>query len=189
MIETLFESTPLLLTGVFVFGLIIGSFLNVVILRVPPLLEHDWRCQCQDLLQLKPDEDERPPGIVIARSKCPKCGHHIRAIENIPILSYLVLRGKCAACKTRISPRYPVVELTTAILFALTIWHFGPNMQGLTALFLTAFLLALAGIECQRESHEAALIVLDPQDGGDADGHDLLWCRRRDLLYVHAAGQ
>jgi leader peptidase (prepilin peptidase)/N-methyltransferase len=151
MIEIFLESTPLLFTEVFVFGLIIGSFLNVVILRVPPLLEHDWRCQCQELLQLKPDEDDRPPGIVIARSKCPKCGHPIRAIENIPVLSYLVLRGKCAACKTRISPRYPLVELTTAILFVVTIWHFGPNMQGLTALFLTAFLVALAGIDADHQ--------------------------------------
>ena len=149
--ETLFESAPLLFAGVFVFGLMIGSFLNVVILRVPPLLEHDWRCQCKDLLQLKPDEDDRPPGIVYARSKCPKCGHHIRAIENIPVISYLMLLGRCSACKTRISPRYPLVELATAILFALTIWHFGPNLQGLTALFLTAFLIALAGIDADHQ--------------------------------------
>jgi leader peptidase (prepilin peptidase)/N-methyltransferase len=151
MFELLFQSTPLLLAGVIVFGLIIGSFLNVVILRVPPLLEHDWRCQCQELLQLKPDLDNRPPGIVLARSECPNCGHHIRALENIPVLSYLVLRGKCAACKARISPRYPLVEFTTAILFALTIWHFGPNLQGLTALFLTAFLIALAGIDADHQ--------------------------------------
>jgi len=151
MIDVIFESAPLLFAGVFVFGLMIGSFLNVIILRVPPLLEHDWRCQCKDLLQLKPDEDDRPPGIVYARSKCPKCGHHISAIENIPLLSYLVLRGKCSACKTRISPRYPLVELTTAILFVVTIWHFGPNLQGLTALFLTAFLIALAGIDADHQ--------------------------------------
>jgi len=151
MIEIFFESAPLLLAGVFVFGLIIGSFLNVVILRVPALLEYDWRCQCQELLQLKPDEDDRPPGIVLARSKCPKCGHHIRAIENIPVISYLGLRGKCAACKARISPRYPLVELTTAILFTITIWHFGPNLQGLTALFLTAFLVALTGIDADHQ--------------------------------------
>ena len=151
MFELLSQSTPLLLAGVIVFGLIIGSFLNVVILRVPPLLEHDWRCQCQELLQLKLDQDNRPPGIVLARSKCPNCGHHIRALENIPLLSYLVLRGKCAACNARISPRYPLVELTTAILFALTIWHFGPSLQGLTALFLTAFLIALAGIDADHQ--------------------------------------
>ncbi len=151
MIQTLFESTPLLLAGVFIFGLIIGSFLNVVILRVPLLLEYDWRCQCHELLQTEPDEKERPPGIVLARSKCPKCGHHIRAIENIPVLSYLALRGKCSACKAPISLRYPLIELTTAILFALTIWHFGPTLQGLSALLLTAFLIALAGIDTDHQ--------------------------------------
>jgi len=151
MIEIFLESAPLLFAEVFVLGLIIGSFLNVVILRVPPLLEHDWRCQCQELLQLKSGEEDRPPGIVIARSKCPSCGHQISAIENIPVLSYLALRGKCSACKTRISPRYPLVELTTAILFVVTIWHFGPNMQGLTALLLTACLVALAGIDADHQ--------------------------------------
>ena len=151
MFEFLFQSTPLLLSGVFVFGLMVGSFLNVVILRVPPLLEHGWRCQCKELLRLIPEEDEPPPGLVFSRSRCPNCGHQIRAIENIPVLSYLVLQGKCAACKARISPRYPLVELTTAILFALTMWHFGPNLQGLTALFLTAFLIALAGIDADHQ--------------------------------------
>jgi len=151
MIETLVESTPLLFAGVFLFGLIFGSFLNVVILRIPPLLEYDWRCQCKELLELKGDEEEKPPGIVVSRSRCPKCGHGIRATENIPVLSYVLLRGKCSACKTRISPRYPLVELTTAILFLVTIWHFGPNLQGLTALLLTAFLIVLAGIDLDHQ--------------------------------------
>ena len=151
MIETLVESTPLLFAGVFLFGLIFGSFLNVVILRIPPLLEYDWRCQCKELLELKGDEEEKPPGIVVSRSRCPKCGHGIRATENIPVLSYVLLRGKCSACKARISPRYPLVELTTAILFLVTIWHFGPNLQGLTALLLTAFLIVLAGIDLDHQ--------------------------------------
>lgn len=151
MIEILMESTPLLYAGVFVFGLIIGSFLNVVILRVPALLEHDWRCQCQELLELKTDEEQKPPGIVFARSKCPKCGHNIGASENIPLLSYILLRGKCSSCKTRISPRYPLVELCTAVLFTLTIWHFGLNLQGLTALILTACLIALTGIDTDHQ--------------------------------------
>ncbi len=100
------ESTPLLLGGGFFFGLLIGSFLNVVILRVPVLLEHDWKCQCQELLEIKAEEIERPPGIVFSRSHCPKCGHNIRSWENIPLISYLVLRGKCSSCKTSISLRY-----------------------------------------------------------------------------------
>jgi len=151
MLDTLLESAPLLYAGVFIFGAVIGSFLNVVILRVPPLLEYDWRCQCRELLDLETAEEDRPPGIVFARSHCMKCGHGIRAYENIPLISYLALRGKCSACKARISLRYPLVELITAILFVITIWHFGPNLQGLTALFLTAMLVAMAGIDIDHQ--------------------------------------
>ena len=151
MLETVFESAPLLFAGVFLFGAIIGSFLNVVILRIPPLLEYDWRCQCRELLELEKTSEEQPPGIVVSRSRCPKCGHHIKAHENIPLISYLLLRGKCAACKARISLRYPLVEFTTALLFTITIWHFGPNLQGATALFLTAMLIAMAGIDIDHQ--------------------------------------
>jgi len=149
--EILLESTPLFYTGVFILGAMIGSFLNVVILRVPLLLEYDWRCQCRELLELEQGEEARPPGVIISRSKCPKCGHGIRAYENIPLISYLFLGGKCSACKTGISIRYPTVELLTAVLFVMTIWHFGPNLQGLTALFLTAFLVAMAGIDIDHQ--------------------------------------
>lgn len=151
MLDILLESTPLLYAGVFILGAMIGSFLNVVILRVPPLLEFDWRCQCRELLELESTDEAKPPGIVFARSHCMKCGHGIRAWENIPLISYAALRGKCSACKARISPRYPIVELITAILFVVTIWHFGPNLQGLTALFLTALLIAMAGIDIDHQ--------------------------------------
>ena len=151
MLETVFESAPLLYAGVFVFGAIIGSFLNVVILRIPTLLEYDWRCQCRELLEQDESDEERPPGIIVSRSKCPKCGHGIKAHENIPLLSYLLLRGKCSACKARIPFRYPLVEFVTAVLFVVTIWHFGPNLQGLTALFLTALLIAMAGIDIDHQ--------------------------------------
>jgi len=146
-LDILFASTPLLYAGVFIFGAVIGSFLNVVILRVPPLLEFDWRCQCRDLLEIESGEAERPPGIVFSRSHCTKCGHGIKSYENIPLISYMALRGKCSACKARISPRYPLVEFITGILFVITIWHFGPTLQGLTALLLTAALIAMAGID------------------------------------------
>jgi len=151
VLETVFESAPLLYAGVFFFGAVIGSFLNVVILRIPPLLEYDWRCQCHELLEQDKHEEERPPGIVFSRSRCPKCGHGIKAYENIPLLSYLLLRGKCSACKARIPFRYPLVEFITALLFVITIWHFGPNLQGLTALFLTALLVAMAGIDIDHQ--------------------------------------
>ena len=151
MLETVIESTPLLYAGVFVFGAVIGSFLNVVILRIPPLLEYDWRCQCRELLELEKNDEERPPGIIISRSRCPKCGHSIKAHENIPLLSYLLLRSKCSACKATIPFRYPLIEFVTAVLFVFTIWHFGPNLQGLTALFLTALLIAMAGIDIDHQ--------------------------------------
>jgi len=151
MLETLFASAPLLYGGVFVFGAIIGSFLNVVILRLPPLLEHDWRCQCQELLSLPVDECRKPPGIVVPRSRCPNCGHGIRAYENVPVLSFMFLRGRCSACRARISWRYPLVELTTALSFVITLWHFGPTAQAAGALLLTAVLIALTGIDADTQ--------------------------------------
>jgi leader peptidase (prepilin peptidase)/N-methyltransferase len=151
MTDLFLESTPLLIAGVFVFGLIVGSFLNVVILRVPPLLEHDWRCQCQELLEIPVTDDKRPPGIALDRSKCPKCGHAIRARENIPVLSYLVLKGRCSACTEKISLRYPLVELLTAVLFSITVWHFGFSPQGLAALVFTGMLIAMAGIDIDHQ--------------------------------------
>jgi leader peptidase (prepilin peptidase)/N-methyltransferase len=151
MMETVLAQAPLLYAGVFVLGAAIGSFLNVVILRVPPLLEHDWRCQCKELLGQKDEITERPPGIVFTRSKCPNCGHGIKALENIPLLSYLFLRGKCSGCKVRISPRYPLVEFLTAVLFVVSIWHFGATLQGLSALFLTACLISVAGIDIDHQ--------------------------------------
>ena len=151
MLDILFASPPLLFGGVFVLGAIIGSFLNVVILRLPPLMEHDWRCQCQELLALPQDEHAKPPGIALARSRCPHCGHGIKAHENIPIVSYLMLRGRCSSCQGKISARYPLVELTTALLFLITLWHFGPTLQGLWALVFTAVLIALTGIDADTQ--------------------------------------
>ena len=151
MLETIFASAPLLYGGVFVFGAIIGSFLNVVILRLPALLEHDWRCQCRELLALSADTDKKPPGIVLSRSQCPHCGHVIRSYENIPLLSFAFLRGRCSACKDRIAWRYPLVEGVTAGLFVITLWHFGPTLPGLFALLLTAVLIALTGIDADTQ--------------------------------------
>ena len=151
MIDAVLESAPLLYAGVFLLGTIIGSFLNVLILRLPALLEYDWRCQCRELLELDPEPDARPPGIVLSRSRCPHCGHGIRAWENIPLFSYVVLGGKCSNCGGRISPRYPIVEFATAVLFLVTIWHFGPTIQGATALFLTSALVVMAGIDIDHQ--------------------------------------
>ena len=154
MLDLVTASTPLFLTGVFIFGLLIGSFLNVVILRLPARLEHDWRCQCKELLAIdSPESDSTasPPDIVWSRSHCPKCGHLIKSYENIPIISYLLLRGRCSSCKTPISMRYPVVEAITAIMFLVVAMHFGPTLQTLAALVLTAVFIALTGIDIDHQ--------------------------------------
>jgi leader peptidase (prepilin peptidase)/N-methyltransferase len=151
MVTDLLMNTPLFLTGVFIFGLLLGSFLNVLILRLPPRLEHDWRCQCRELLQLEGEAEKQPPSLVWARSECPACGHQITAVENIPVLSYLFLRGRCSGCGKRISIRYPVVELGTALLFLITAMHFGPTIQCLAAIVFTAFLVGLTGIDIDHQ--------------------------------------
>ena len=100
-----------------VVGLMVGSFLNVVIHRLPVMMEREWHSQCRDLLELEaPSDNKEAYSLVRPRSRCPDCGHQISALENIPILSYLVLGGKCSSCKTRISPQYPLVELFTAVV-------------------------------------------------------------------------
>ena len=150
MLELITASTLLFLTGVFVFGLLIGSFLNVVILRLPVRLEHDWQCQCRELLAIEGSDNEPsrpPPGIMLSRSHCPKCDHLIKPYENIPLLSYLFLRGRCSSCGTPISKRYPIIEAVTALLFLAVAVHFGPSIQLLAALGLTATLIVLTVID------------------------------------------
>jgi leader peptidase (prepilin peptidase)/N-methyltransferase len=128
-------------------GLLVGSFLNVVILRMPARLFHDWRCQCRELLELDADEDPPPPGIALGRSRCPRCGHGIRAVDNLPLVSWLLLRGRCRDCGAPISVRYPVVELLTALLSVAVIAALGPNWTGLAGLALTWALIAGSGID------------------------------------------
>ena len=128
------------------FGLCIGSFLNVVIHRMPLMLEREWRAESAELLgvQLEPAETlslSRP------RSRCPSCGHAITWYENIPVLSYLWLRGRCSECRTRISPRYPLVEMLTGILFGLVGWRFGATPVALLWCGFAAVLVALSGID------------------------------------------
>ena len=154
MLDLLSSNTPLFLTGVFVFGLLIGSFLNVVILRLPARLEYDWRSQCRELLELdtgSAEKDKKPPGIMWSRSKCPKCGHVIKSHENIPLLSYLLLKGRCASCQEPIPIRYPTIEATTTLLFLLVAMQFGPTMQTLAAFGFTALLITLTVIDIDHQ--------------------------------------
>jgi leader peptidase (prepilin peptidase) / N-methyltransferase len=127
-------------------GLLIGSFLNVVIYRLPKILERQWADECASLQGKLPPAVE-PFNLAVPRSKCPHCGHPIAWYENFPVLSYLALRGACSACKTPISPRYPLVEITTGLLFFLSIWQWGANFTGLAWCAFSAILLALALID------------------------------------------
>ena len=131
----------------FVFGLLIGSFLNVVILRLPARLEWQWRRDSRELLELEEPNAAPPPDIVVGRSFCPKCAHQLGAFDNIPLISFLVLRGRCRYCRAPISWQYPAVELLTGVAFAACVWHFDPGWQALAALVFTAILIALAGID------------------------------------------
>jgi len=128
-------------------GLLVGSFLNVVILRYPVALLHDWRCQCRELLELEPAADEAPPSVATGRSRCPACTTPIAWYDNVPVLSWLLLRGRCRHCSAPISKRYPAVELLAALLGLIVIWQLGVGPAGLAGLGLTWALIAAAGID------------------------------------------
>ncbi len=127
-------------------GLCIGSFLNVVIHRMPLMMERGWKLESAELLGVK-IEEPAPISLSKPRSRCPSCGHQIAWHENIPVLSYAWLRGRCSACKARISFRYPLVELLTGALFALVGWRFGATWTALLWCGFVAVLVALAGID------------------------------------------
>ena len=136
---------------VVVIGLLVGSFLNVVILRFPAALIHDWKCQCRELLGLEGEPDAAPANIASGRSRCPSCGHPIAWYDNIPVVSWLILRGRCRNCEGAISARYPIIELVTAILSVIVIWRLGPDLAGLAGLLLTWMLIAATGIDLDHQ--------------------------------------
>ena len=148
MLEMLSGSPALFIVIVIAFTLLIGSFLNVVIYRLPVMMERDWREQCKELCESS--GDDLPTGrfdLIAPRSRCRACGNQITALQNIPVLSYLVLGGKCAKCKDPISPRYPLVEASTAILAAVVAWHFGFGWEALMGVLLTLFLVPITVID------------------------------------------
>ncbi len=147
MLDLLAEYPALTITAALAFGLLVGSFLNVVILRLPPRLQWGWERDSRELLGLESSPITAPPGVVVERSHCPKCQRQLAAWENIPLLSYLALRGKCRGCGVGISPQYPAVELLTGLAFAVVVWRFGLTPQALAALVFTAVLIAASGID------------------------------------------
>lgn len=139
-----------------ILGLLVGSFLNVVIHRLPKMMENEWREQCAELsapIDQAPGPSAQKPtyNLVLPRSACPSCGHRISALENIPVVSYLALGGRCRGCKSKISARYPIVEAMTGLLSGLVAWHFGFGIAGLSALILLWGMIALTFIDADTQ--------------------------------------
>jgi len=161
MAEVLSESALLFVAVVFAFCLVIGSFLNVVIYRLPIMMEREWRAQCEEFASTPP-EHELPKGrfdLVAPRSRCPSCGTTIKAWQNIPVVSYLLLGGKCANCKESISARYPLIELATAILAGLCAWRFGFGWEAVMAVIMTLALVPIAMIDAETQLIPDAIVL------------------------------
>ena len=132
-------------------GMCIGSFLNVVIYRLPKMMQQDWHEQCCELLDIKNEDvtEQKKVNLVFPGSSCPSCQHKITALENIPVISYLFLKGRCRSCKVKISLQYPIIEMFTGLATAYVAWHFGFSLQTLFAVFLTWALICLSMIDLE----------------------------------------
>ncbi|WP_428239731.1 prepilin peptidase [Gynuella sp.] len=158
MLDLLQTSTVALTTIVFIFGLLIGSFLNVVIFRLPVMMKNSWTIEASEFLELKTPKLDKI-NLIKPDSTCPKCGHKIRAWENIPVISYLFLKGKCASCKTGISPRYPIIELVTAAFSGLIAWQFGWSMETTYLLVFVWTLISLTMIDFDTQLLPDSLVL------------------------------
>ncbi|MGZ8224656.1 MAG: prepilin peptidase [Methylobacter sp.] len=151
----LLNSSGLIAALAGVIGLLVGSFLNVVIYRLPIMMQRSWRKECTEYLQISPDSllqsKEEPLNLVFPLSRCPECSAPIKPYQNIPVISYLFLKGKCAQCRSPISLRYPLVEIFTAVTSAIVAWHFGYTPQTAFALVLTWTLIALSFIDIDHQ--------------------------------------
>ncbi|XQE67843.1 prepilin peptidase [Pseudomonas sp. P3C3] len=158
-LDFLAGSLPAFVLSATLLGLVIGSFLNVVIYRLPVMMQRDWRKQAREILELPEEPEQGTFNLVLPNSCCPHCGHQIRPWENIPVLSYLFLRGKCAGCKAPISKRYPLVELACGLLSGYVAFHFGFGWQAAGMLLLTWGLLAMSMIDCDHQLLPDALVL------------------------------
>jgi leader peptidase (prepilin peptidase) / N-methyltransferase len=153
MLETILFAAPGSIPGAALaglFGLLIGSFLNVVIHRLPKMMQHESDNYVA-LESGQPLPNTERYNLILPRSACPYCNHQITALENIPVISYLLLRGKCSSCKGTISPRYPIIELLTGALSALLVWRFGSGLAGLATLLFTYLLIAMTFIDADTQ--------------------------------------
>ncbi len=158
-VELLSTSPGWLLGSVFVFSLLVGSFLNVVIHRIPMMMQQDWLKQANEILD-RPPQADAPISLSRPRSRCPHCHAAIHAWQNIPVISYLFLRGRCAHCDNHISPRYPLIELLTAILSTVVAAELGFGWPLLAGLTFTYFLVALTFIDVDHQLLPDSLTLL-----------------------------
>jgi leader peptidase (prepilin peptidase)/N-methyltransferase len=153
LIQELFTQLPFLFVGLsFFLALLIGSFLNVVIYRLPIMMEREWRAQCEEIAETP--AGELPTGrfdLIAPRSRCPACGTQITALQNIPVVSYLLLGGKCGSCQAPISRRYPIIELLTAVMTAVVAWRFGFGWEAAAAVLMTWALIAISVIDIDHQ--------------------------------------
>ena len=148
MAELFLQAPAVFVAVAFAFALMIGSFLNVVIYRLPIMMQREWHEQCKELQEAPaPDLPDGRFNLIVPRSRCPSCGTEIKALQNIPILSYLLLGAKCANCQASISIRYPLIEMFTAATAAVCAWHFGFGWEALMAIGLSCVLVAISLID------------------------------------------
>jgi len=157
--EILASNTLAFVLCALVLGLLVGSFLNVVIYRLPIMMQREWQCQAREFLELPAEAEGAVFNLLLPHSRCPHCDHRIRAWENIPLLSWLALRGKCSACKAPISSRYPLVELACGLLSGYVAWHFGFTWQAGAMLLLTWGLLAMSMIDVDHQLLPDSLVL------------------------------
>lgn len=152
-LQAILQSSPTFFSIlIFIVGLMVGSFLNVVIYRLPVMMKRGWKEECLEYLELEnPDKDREPFNLTLPLSRCPGCGSPIKPYQNIPVISYLFLRGKCAKCKTHISLRYPLIEVFTGVLSGIIAWYFGYGLETFFALILTWSLVALSFIDIDHQ--------------------------------------
>lgn len=144
---------------VVVLGLLVGSFLNVVVYRLPKMLMRDWRNQAREVLEMPAQDTSEIFNLILPHSSCPHCGHEIKPWENIPIVSWLFLRGKCSGCQQSISARYPLVELACGLLSGVIAWHYGVSWEALAMLVLTWGLLSMSLIDADHQILPDALVL------------------------------
>lgn len=140
-------------------GLLIGSFLNVVVYRLPKMLMRDWRTQAREVLDMQAQPDAETFNLILPNSSCPHCDHEIKPWENIPLVSWLFLRGKCSNCKEAISIRYPLVELACGLISAVIAWQFGVSWEALAMLVLTWGLLSMSLIDADHQILPDVLVL------------------------------